>query len=151
MGHPTGYRARGQVAGRKYFNSQDCPALVMGTRKTKVRVYGIPVDITEDRMGTFFSQYEQVEEVSAVISKAGIATRDFVLQVTLTRRSIADIPNLLMCREKRMLVVVVVEDRRSYCWSYRTLVHISKACFGKNVTPQYRSTATAEAVWQDGV
>lgn len=122
MGHHTGYRARGQAAGQKYFNSQDCPVLDMGTRKTKVRVYGMPVDITEYRMGTFFAQYEQIEEVSAVISKASIASGDFVLQITLTRRSIADIPNILMYREKRMLLVV--EGRRPYCWSYRTSGHI---------------------------
>lgn len=94
----------------------------MGTRKTKVRVHGMPVDITEYRMGTFFAQYEQIEEVSAVISKASIASGDFVLQITLTRRSIADIPNILMYREKRMLLVV--EGRRPYCWSYRTSGHI---------------------------
>lgn len=78
----------------------------MGTRNTKVTVHGVPVDITVDRIGAFFAQYGKVEEVSGVISKANIATGNIVLQVTLIRRSFADIPNILVSREKRMLVVV---------------------------------------------
>lgn len=78
----------------------------MGTRKTKVTVHGVPVDITVDRMGAFFAQYGKVKEVPGVISKVDIATGNIVLQVTLTRRSFSDIPNILVSREKRMLVVV---------------------------------------------
>lgn len=46
-----------------------------------------------------FSQYGNVEEVSGVMS-------DIVLQVTLTHKRFANIPNVLMCRERRMLVIV---------------------------------------------
>lgn len=40
-----------------------------------------------------------------MVSKAGIATGDFVLQVTY-RQSLDEIPNVIMCRERRMHVVV---------------------------------------------
>lgn len=62
--------------------------------RTKVTVHGVSVDIAEDRMGTFFTQYGKVEEVSAVISKAGIVTSDTLLQVTLTRKNFVYIPHI---------------------------------------------------------
>lgn len=61
---------------------------------------GMPVDITEERMRAFFVWYGQVEDVSAIISKAGITSGEFVLQETMTRKSLSEIPNILMCRKK---------------------------------------------------
>lgn len=55
-------------------------------------IHGVSVDITEDRMEAFFAQYGKVEEVTGVIIKAGIATGDIVLQVTLTRMNFANTP-----------------------------------------------------------
>lgn len=43
-------------------------------------------------MGTFFAQ---VWDVSAIINKWGIITGDFILQVTMTRKSIRDTRNYL--------------------------------------------------------
>lgn len=71
----------------------------MGTRRT-VTVHGVPIDISEDRLGAFFAHYGKVEKVTGVISKAGIATGDIVLEITLTCQNFIDIPNILMCREK---------------------------------------------------
>lgn len=45
----------------------------MSTRRTIVMLHGVTVDITEDRMGAFFAEYEKVDEVSKVISKTGIS------------------------------------------------------------------------------
>lgn len=56
----------------------------MGTILTKITSDGVPVDISEDRLGVFFAQYAPAEEVNATVSKSRIATVDFVLQVTLT-------------------------------------------------------------------
>lgn len=42
----------------------------MGTQKTKVTVHRVPAHITKNRMGAFFAQYGQVEDTSAIISKA---------------------------------------------------------------------------------
>lgn len=38
-------------------------------------------------MGAYFARYGQVEDASAIISKGGIATGDFVHQITMTRKS----------------------------------------------------------------
>lgn len=94
-------------------------------------------------MEAFFAQYGKAEEVSGVISKAGIAIDNIVLQVTLIRMRFADILNILMYREKRILVVV--EGRRPYCWLCGVSGHMG--CPGSNVTPKTRSgtTATVEA------
>lgn len=51
----------------------------MGTRCTKITLHGFSMDITEERLGAFFSQFGQV---AAVAGETGIATRDCVLQVT---------------------------------------------------------------------
>lgn len=69
----------------------------LGTRKTKITVHGVPADISDDRMGSFFSKFGQVEEVSAIMGKTGIATGDMVLQVILNRPAFECIPNLLKC------------------------------------------------------
>lgn len=50
----------------------------MGIQKTRVNIHGVPVDITDDRMESFFARYEQVEDVSVIIIKARIATRDLL-------------------------------------------------------------------------
>lgn len=113
----------------------------MGARRTKVTVHGVPVDITEDRMEAFFAQFGKAEEVSGVISKAGIAIGDIVLQITLTHRRFANILNILMYREMRILVVV--EGRRPYCWLCGVSGHMAKACPGSNVTSKTRSRTTA--------
>lgn len=41
----------------------------MGTRRTNVTMHGVPIDITEDRLGAFFAQYGRVEKVAAVIRR----------------------------------------------------------------------------------
>lgn len=56
----------------------------MGTRRTKITVHGVPVDISEDCVGSFFAKYGQVE-VCAINSKCGIVTGDIELHVILTR------------------------------------------------------------------
>lgn len=54
----------------------------------------------------FFAQYDLVDEVTATISRAGIAMGDFVLQVMMTRKNFLGDPNVLMFRDKIMPVVV---------------------------------------------
>lgn len=92
----------------------------------------------EDRMAAFFSKYG---EVTSITSKSGTATGD-MLQVTLTCQAFGNIPSILMCREKRMLVVV--ERRRHYYWSCRVSRHMSKARPAKNTrSPLHPTTTTA--------
>lgn len=106
----------------------------MDTRRTNVTVHVVPIDISEDRQGAFFAQYGKVERVGGVISKAGISTGDALIEITLTRKNFNDIPNVIMCRDRRILVVV--EGYKPYCWACGISGHMAKACPGKKTAPQ---------------
>lgn len=73
----------------------------MGTCRTKVTILGVSVDISEDRMGSFFTKYSEVSEVKALMSKANIATGDMELYITVNRKNFQEIPNILVCRDKK--------------------------------------------------
>lgn len=55
----------------------------MGQRKTKVTLHGVPVFISENHLGFFFSKFEEVAEVMAVKSKTDIATGDVKIILTV--------------------------------------------------------------------
>lgn len=86
----------------------------MGTCRTRVTIHGVPVDITTNRMGSFFTKYGEVNEVKALSSKSGIETGDMEVQITLDQHNFREIPNTLVCRKRKMLVVV--EGRKPCCW-----------------------------------
>lgn len=78
------------------------------TRRTRETLHGLLMDFTEERLGIFLSRFGQV---SAVTSKAGIATRN-ILQITMTRKDFMDIRGI-SCRSWNILVIV--EGRRLHC------------------------------------
>lgn len=65
-----------------------------------------------------------MDEVTVTMRRAQVATGDFVLHVSLTRKSFAEISNVLLCRDKMM--PVVVEGYRLYCWACDASGHMSK-------------------------
>lgn len=76
----------------------------MGTPLTRLALNGVLLDITEDYMGAFFTTYGPVVDVSPIISKAVIATGDFVFQVIVTRESFLDITDTLTFRGRKIFV-----------------------------------------------
>lgn len=52
-------------------------------------------------MGTFFVRYGQVEDGLAIISKVGIASDDFVLQLTRVLKSFTEISNIFFMSRKK--------------------------------------------------
>lgn len=56
---------------------------------------------------TYFSKFGLVEDVSPIISKAGIANGDLVLQVTVDRK--------LTWTFRHTLMLVIVEGQRPHC------------------------------------
>lgn len=64
------------------------------------------VDISDNRMGTFFTKFGEVNKVKALMRKAGIETGDMEVHITLNRKQFLEIPNILVCRDRKMLVVV---------------------------------------------
>lgn len=108
---------------------------------------GVPADITENRLNTYFSKFELVENVSLITSKAGIVTGDFVLQVTMDRKTFLDIPDTLACRQCKTLVIV--KSRRPHCWACGTAEKLFKAYCGKKPASQTKTTSPTEAARTD--
>lgn len=129
MGHSVDNLAENQEVDRKCINIKNTSPSkdYMGTRRAKVTVHGLSVDITEDKMQAFF--YPKVE-VEGVISKAGFATSNTTYMQEFRG-------------QRRMLVVV--EGRRLYWRPCGALGYMTKVCPGKNVTPQRITTATPTA------
>lgn len=87
----------------------------MGTHRTKIRIYGVTMDISVDYVGAFFAKYAQVGDAVRALSKTGVATGDFGFLVTLHRKGFLNIPNTLTGRVRNMFLIV--EVRRPLCWS----------------------------------
>lgn len=51
--------------------------------------------ITEDHLGVFLANYGWAENVSSVKNRTGIAASDFEVMVTMTRKNLLDVPNML--------------------------------------------------------
>lgn len=58
-----------------------------GTRWKKITAHGVPLDISENRMGGLFASYGPIEDVSSSTSKSVIVTGNLVLQVTIMRQA----------------------------------------------------------------
>lgn len=85
----------------------------MGTLWTRVTLHSVPMDINKDHVEAFFASYGQVEEVTCILSKAGVPSRDFAVQVILDRMKFNKIPDILMCRDRK--IFVIIEGRRPHC------------------------------------
>lgn len=70
----------------------------MGTRRTKITVHGVPFNIILDHVEAVFANFSQVGDVTYVLNKAGMATGDLDLQVTLNRKRFLDVPDSLVCK-----------------------------------------------------
>lgn len=115
----------------------------LGTRRTKITIHCVPIDISEDWMGAFFAKFGKVEEVKALVDKSGILTGDVEVQVTLDRNSFKQIPNTFACRERKMWIVV--EGRKPSCWVCDVVGHIAKDCPAKRPLPVTQPTPIPEA------
>ena len=118
----------------------------MRTRRVRVTVCNVPATITGEVLAAFLSKYGQVEESNLLRLAAGTAYGDHVLQLCLTREGFGDIPEVIISRERQMMVVV--EGQRPRCWSCKQLGHISKFYPKKdppNVAAPAASTTTTTA------
>lgn len=51
-------------------------------------IHSVLLNISKDHVGTFFVLYEQVGYVTCILSKAGVLSGDFTIQVTLDRKNL---------------------------------------------------------------
>lgn len=114
----------------------------MGSWSTRITLHVVPMDFREEQPGVFLFRYGQVEDVLAVSNKAGIATGDYVLQITMTRKNFMDIPDILSCRGRNILFIS--EGRRLHCFFCGVTGHLSKACTEKNQHQQHPEKGSGE-------
>lgn len=95
----------------------------MGAHRTRITIHGLLLNLNKDHMGAFFVLYGQVEEVAHILC---VPSGDFSVQVILDRTKLQEIPDILVCRGKR--IFVVVEGRRPHCWLCGTVGHLAKMC-----------------------
>lgn len=93
-------------------------------------IYGVLLDITKVHVGAYFALYGQIEEVACVLRKVDVLSGDFAIQVILDRKNFQEITDTLVCRGKRIFVVVVL-----VVWRHQSL--------GKNVSqPKFNTSAS---------
>lgn len=83
-------------------NSMRMQTKDMGTRKTKVTLYRVPLYISEDHLRYFFAKFHEVTVVSSIKSKTSIIE----IMLTLTRKKFMEILNVLLCGGYSVYVVV---------------------------------------------
>lgn len=70
----------------------------------KVILCGVPLYISLNHLGFFFPKFVEVASVSAVKSKAGIASEDVEGMVTVSQKKFVAIPNVLKCEGRPIYV-----------------------------------------------
>lgn len=85
----------------------------MSTPKTRITIHAVSMYISKDHLGAFFSDFGPVEEVSSIKSRAGFATSDYKVMVTLTRPKFNEFPNVITSCGRN--IYVVAEGHRPNC------------------------------------
>ena len=132
-------KAASRTISTKFFRLQP---EYMGIRRVRVTVCNVPVFITGEVLVAFLSKFGRVEESNLLRSAARTAYGDHVFRLCLVREGFQAIPEVIIRRERQMMVVV--EERRPRCWSCKQLGHISKFCPPKN-PPNAAAPAAATA------
>lgn len=85
VGHTASFRS--ESISRKHFEDKNTTlASRIHGNPSNNTLHGVPMDIKDDHVGgAFFALYGQVEEVARILSKAGLPTGDFSVQVILDR------------------------------------------------------------------
>ena len=86
------------------------------TRRIRVTVCNVPAFITREVLVAFLSAFGCLEEINLLRSAAGTAYGDYVFRLCLTREGFQAIPEIIVSRERRMMVVVVGRCRDVSSW-----------------------------------
>ena len=100
--------------------------MYMGRRHTSLTIYNVPVDISRDCLGAFFSQYGDVESVTAGRLKCGVMSANYRIAMKTTTTAYEEVPDYLICRGRQ--ITVVVEGRKGHCFSCRKQGHLARDC-----------------------
>ena len=96
----------------------------MGTCRIPVTVCNVPAFITGEVLVAFFGELGRVEEINLLRSAAGTAYGDYAFRLCLKREGFQAIPEVIISRERQMMVVV--EGRCQRCWGCKHPGHIAE-------------------------
>ena len=88
----------------KYFRLQP---EYMGRRKIKITVCNVPIQLNEERLAAYLSNYGDIEDVVKSKSANGIVHGDYIFTTCLDRGGITSIPHTLDYESQVMTVVIV--------------------------------------------
>ena len=97
-----------------------------GTRRIRVTVCNVSAYITGEVLAAYLSAYGKIEEFNLLKSPARTAYGDYAFRLCLTREGFKAIPEILVSRDRQMMVVG--EGRRPRCWACKQIGHIAKFC-----------------------
>lgn len=83
--------------------------------------------------GCLFFRFGQIEDVSAVVSKAIFATCELFLEITMSSKGFNNIPDILWYRGRN--IIVIVEVHRPHCCFCRAAGHLANMCSKTNPAP----------------
>ena len=115
-----------------------------GKRRIRVTVCNVSMQLSGDVLAAYLSIYGGVEQVTQVTSTRGTAYGDYVFVMCLDRGGFNKIPHKIRYREQTM--TVIVEGRKTLCWSCNKIGHFSKNCPQKpTITTTTTNTTTTTA------
>ena len=84
----------------------------MGTRRIRVTVCNVPIDLSGDMLAAFLSSYGKEKDVSQIITSSDLIHGNYVFKICLKRDGFQAIPNTINYKDGPLMVVV--EGRRPH-------------------------------------
>lgn len=107
--------------------------------------------IFRHHLGVFFAHYGQIGDVTMIKYKAGIATGEVILQVTISLKSFMDIPDILMCWGQDILTIERLSTPLLVLWRHRELIESVPQKNPSTTTPEaYDITRTSDIEGKSG-
>ena len=112
----------------------------LGRRWVKISVCNVPIELNEEVLAAFLSNYGYIEDAAKAKSPSGTAHGDYLFTMCMDRGGFMAIPHTMEYGSQTM--TIVVEGRNPQCWNWKQLGHFSKSCPQKtNTTTKTNATA----------
>ena len=101
----------------------------MGQRRIKVTVCNVLIQLSEDVIAAYLTEYEDVEDVIKAKSTNETAHGDHYFTMCLNRTGFQSIPHTIEYENQKMMVVV--EGKKPQCWNCKQLGHFPELALKK--------------------
>ena len=113
-----------KLAGSNITTKHFCPSPSIEENGKSVTLCNILIQLNV--LAAYLSTYGCVEEVTPIREADRTPHGDYILYVVLNREGSQAIPLIISYKDQQMMVVI--EDRRSLCWSCKQLGHLARTC-----------------------